>query len=342
MPPGRAEMDREKYLVRPFSERDYEAASRIGNMVNPEFRTTAEEDRHWEDAFLASNLVNEKWVVAERSGGKVIAYASLNHSPFSFHPQKFWAGIVVDPAHRGRGIGRALAALAEEETARHRAICLWTNVRKDDGRSLEFARRHGFEELRRLWVSRLDLSQPRPIPAEDRRSTRSWEGIRFSTLAEDGSEREEVRRRVFDLLSEASRDVPRMGEFTPISFEQFVGEFSGPGFLPETWFLASEGEKYVAMSNLERNLADLRGLRVGFTGTRSTHRGRGLASELKRRALQHARQRGAEYLLTVNDSLNLPMWAINEKQGFRVVVEWVCAERQISVSVEGERSVTGG
>ena len=70
-------------------------------------------------------------------------------------------------------------------------------------------------------------------------------------------------------------------------------------------------------------------MRVGFTGTRAAYRGRGIASELKRRALEYARGKGFRYLRTVNDSLNLRMWAINEKQGFRRTVEWVALERRL-------------
>ncbi|HKN06637.1 MAG TPA: GNAT family N-acetyltransferase, partial [Thermoplasmata archaeon] len=119
-----------------------------------------------------------------------------------------------------------------------------------------------------------------------------------------------------------------------ISFDQFVGEFDAPAFLPEAWFLAYDGETYVAMSNLEKSLTESDSLRVGFTGTRAAYRGRGIASELKRRALEYARGKGVRYLRTVNDSLNLPMWAINQKQGFVRTFEWSAQERRFP-TVEG-------
>jgi RimJ/RimL family protein N-acetyltransferase len=274
--------------------------------------------------------VDEKWVVEERATRSVVAVGSMSHSPFSFHPHKFWVYVIVDPAHQGRGVGRSLAALLESEAAAHRAVCFWANVRTDDPRSLEFARRMGFVEVRRLWMSTLDLSRtdlPSP-PLPSRPS--NLEGIRFTTLAEEGPQRPEVHRRLFDLLTEASRDVPRMGEFTPISFEQFEGSFSNPGFLPEGTFLAADGETYVAMTDFERNLGEKDSLRVGFTGTRAAYRGRGIATELKRRAFEFARSQGIRNLRTMNDSLNLGMWAINEKQGFRRTVQWICHERQLA------------
>ena len=201
-------------------------------------------------------------------------------------------------------------------------------MRNDDPRSLEFAHRHGFRELRRLWISALDLTRLPAFEATDRGATLEQEGIRFARLSEEGPGRLEVRQKLFDLLNETSRDVPRLGEFSPITFEQFVGEFDFPGFLPEAWFLASDGETYVAMSNLEKSLTERDSLRVGFTGTRAAYRGRGVASELKRRALEYSPGTGVRYLRTVNDSLNLPMWAINQKQGFVRTFEWSAQERR--------------
>jgi len=329
-------MDRDKYFVRPFTDRDYEALSRIDSKVNPEFTFTAEEQQHWEKQFLTPALLDEKWVVEERRSREAVAVGGLSHSPFSYHPHKFWVNLTVDPAHRGRGIGQTLSALIEAEALSHRAVCLWVTVRKDDPRSLEFARRLGFAPLRRLWMSTLDLRASDLPIIPDHSATLEREGLRFTTLAVEGPGRPEVRERLFDLLSEASRDVPRLGDYTPINFEQFVGEFTGPGFLPEGYFLAVDGERYVSMTNFERNLSEPEGLRVGFTGTRKAYRGRGIASELKRQALEYARREGVRYLRTVNDSLNEAMWAINENEGFRRTVEWVAHERQIS----GEKQPT--
>lgn len=321
-------MDRERYLVRPFADRDYEPAARIASKVTPEFHFTAEEERHWEETFLGRHLVNEKWVVEERATGTVVASASMAHSAFSYDAHKFWAYVQVDPGHRGRGIGQALSALVESEAASHEAVCLWTNVRNDDPRSLAFAHRHGFRELRRLWISTLDLTRLPTQRDSGHGETLEREGIRFTRLSEEGPDRLEVRQRLFDLHDETSRDVPRVGEFSPISFEQFVREFDSPGFLPEAYFLACDGERYVAMSSLAKNPTESDSLRVDFTGTRGAYRGRGIATELKRRALEYARAHGVKYLRTVNDSLNLPMWAINQKQGFVRTFEWSVQERR--------------
>jgi len=322
-------MDEEKYFVRPFAKTDFAAWARLDALVNPEFVYTAEEQQQWEQQYATPGLVDEKWLVEERATGQVVGSASLAHSPFSFEPRKFWVSAVVHPDHRRRGIGRSLAALLDSEAGLHQATHLWAAVRRDDARSLGFAQRLGFREQRRLWMSTLDLARP-DLPTQSTRTKPSTlQGIRFTTLAAEGPEREEVRRRLYELLIEASKDVPRMGKFTPISYAQFEASFTNPAFLPEGTFLAADGEIYVGMTDFERSLGQPDSLRVGFTGTRAAYRGRGIASELKRRALDYARAMGIRYLRTVNDSLNMRIWAINEGQGFVRTVEWVDHERTL-------------
>lgn len=323
-------MDPKKYLVRPFVERDYAPMSRLHSVNSPEFPSTPEEERYWDQAFAAPHLLNEKWVVEERGSGAVVAVATLNHSPFAYDPTKFWVGVIVDPAHRREGVGRALASLLEAEAVAHHAACFWAVVRKDDARSLEFAHKQGFEEVRTTWMSILDLSEVPVSLGSDRLAALEREGIRFTTLAEEGPERPDVRQRLYDLLREASRDVPRMGDYTPITFEQFLRELENPGMIPEGYFIARYGEAYIGLTNVERDLAQANSLIVGFTATREAYRNRGIASELKRRSLEYARGRGVRYLRTFNDSLNQPIWAINEKMGFRRKVEWSDLERRFT------------
>ena len=58
------------------------------------------------------------------------------------------------------------------------------------------------------------------------------------------------------------------------------------------------------MSTLHHSPAEPDTLMVGFTGTLPAYRGRGLATELKRRAVEFARTRGYQVLRTFNDSEN--------------------------------------
>lgn len=325
-------MDPKRYFLRPFADADYDALSRIDTELDPEVPVSPEHERHWSRVLDAGHLVNEKWAVEDRESGRVVAVAAIGQSPYSVDPHKFWVTVLVERNHSQRGIGRALAALLDAEAIAHRAICFWTTARKDDARSLRFAEHHGFSERRSTWMSELDLAVRPPVALENQTARFEDDGIRLTTLAQEGPRREEVRRRLYDLWVETGRDVPRMGDYTPMTYDLFLAELEEPTIIPEAFFLASHEEKYVATSHLERDLAKSDSLIVGYSGTLPAYRSRGLATELKRRTAEYARSHGFRYLRTFNDSLNQPIWAINQKMGFRRIVEWSQLERRFPAS----------
>ena len=313
-------MDGKRYQLRAFGDGDYDALGRLQTERYPELPTSAREEQEWDRALARAHVLNEKWVVEERATGEVVAFASLYQALYSYDPHKFWVLVLVDSRHARQGVGKALASLLNAEAVDHRALCFWTNVRKEDERSLRFAAQEGFRSLRTTWLSVLDLPSSAPLPTGSDRSERlEREGVRFTTLAEEGPRRPEVRRRLYELWSEASRDVPRMGDYVPVSFEQFEAEVDREAIIPEAFFLAGHGDAYVASSHLERDLAESYSLMVGFTATRAAFRGRGLATELKVRSIDYARQHGIRTLKTFNDALNEPIFRINERLGFRRV-----------------------
>ena len=315
-------MDAKSYRLRPFDEGDYETLARLQTERFPEEPTAAREEREWDTTMARARVLNEKWVVEERATGSAVAVAGLSQPIYSHEPRRFWALVLVDARHTRRGIGRALTSLLNSEAIEHRALCFWTNIRKDDARSHRFAEQQGFRTLRTTWMSALDLTGASPATSgSGRGEEKRWEGVRFTTLAAEGPGRPEVRHRLYELWAEASRDVPRMGEYVPVSFEQFEAEIDRAAILPEAFFLASHGDVYVASSHLEHERADSEALLVGFTATRAAFRGRGLATELKQRSIDYARRLGVRTLKTFNDAANDPILRINERLGFRRVLE---------------------
>lgn len=321
-------MEHDLYSVRPFVVTDYEAEARLEELTDPGSGRTADELRHWRESEAAERgHFSFQRVVEERGSGAVVAFGDLAHTSFNFHPHKYWISSTVDPTFQRRGIGTELYSLLEREALRRKAICLWSAVREDDAHSVRFFDRYGFETLRRTWRSRLDLSEANLAALPDRSEALADQGIRITNVATEGGKRSEVRRRIYELSRAASADVPRLGEYSPVSFEQFVRiDLENPSALPEAFFLAAHEERYVGLTILERQ-ARSDTLHVGFTGTHPDFRGRGIASQLKRRAVEYARDHGFRYLVTNNDSLNRPIWAINEKLGFRKMVTWLLGEK---------------
>ncbi len=331
-------MDESRYSVRPFHDDDYDTRRRIATLLEPDRSFTAEEFRQWDRVFREPHLVKLDFVVEERTSTAGVAYGSLHHSPDMFHPHRFWTEVQVDPDHQHQGIGRALYELLES-LARARSVeVLWASAREDEARSVGFFERAGFAVRRRSWMSRLslDATTPEKIGAGQRRPI---SGVTFTTLAEEGADRRDVQERLYRLDLEASRDAPRMEPMTVISFDQYSElAFRGPRFFPEAVFLARLGIDYVAMSTLDRAPAEPDTLTVGFTGTLPAYRGLGIATELKRRAVEFARSRGYRYLRTFNDSENPRIWAINRKLGFQVQRVWLIGEKKFSHGVASRAS----
>jgi mycothiol synthase len=323
-------MDESRYRVRPFRDEDYETRSRLATRLEPDRPFTAEELRQWDRIFREPHLVKLDFIVEEGTSGAGVAYCSLHHSPDMYHPRWFWAEVEVDPDHQHRGIGRALYEQLEGLGRKRSVEILWAGVRADDLRSVRFFERAGFAVRRRSWMSRLSLEAATPeTPGVGEKGPIS--GVTFTTLAEEGADRRDVHERIYRLDLEASRDVPRMEKMTDISFEQYSEHtFRDPRYDPEAVFLARTGDEYVAMSTLHHWPAEPDTLMVGFTGTLPAYRGRGLATELKRRAVEFARTRGYRYLRTFNDSDNPRIWAINQKLGFQVQRVWLMGEKRFS------------
>lgn len=325
-------MDHATYSIRPFRESDYGPVAQINAIINPRIPETAEDSRRWYGIITGTpGRIMLKWVVEHAPTESVVGWGGLAHTLSDFHPRKFHVRAAVTPDHRGHGIGRKVYGLLESEAIARSAICLWGEVSEDDPRSVRFLDRQGFVPLRRTWLSRLTLSEFPQSKVHDRSTALTGEGLRLTTLAAEGVDRPDVRRRLFNLNQVSSADVPRMGEYAPISFKEFVvAELTDPKAIPEATFLACDGEVYVGWSSLQRVLASPDTLDIGFTGTLPEYRGRGIASELKRQAIEYARAHGYRSVITANDSLNPRIWAINEKLGFHREVTWIRAEKLLA------------
>jgi mycothiol synthase len=324
-------MDDRRYRVRDFLDRDYPALARISNRIEPERRYSEAELRHWDSLLRAPPMVFHARVAEERATGAGVAFAYLTSDPDTQETSHLWVDVAVDPDHQGRGLGRYLADELEAEATRRGTTALYCSARVDRPRDLAFPGHRGFEERRRYWQSRLPLPAPGYDSIPRRAEALARAGVRFTTLREEGPERREVRERVFELFRTVLADEPRLGTYTPSTYEQFVAfNLDSPGLLPEAFFLAEKDGRYVGVSNLE-TLGDEPGvLHQVLTGTLREYRGLGIATELKRRTVEYGQDHGYRSIRTTNDSLNHPMWAINRKLGYRREVEGVQFEKALA------------
>lgn len=321
-------MNKEAYRIRPFESRDYPNEAKVRGRVDPETVVTAEEIRHFDVNLFPPPMTHVKIAAEERGNREAVGFGYLTSDIESFDPQTFWVEVVVDPEHQRRGVGNALALEVYREANQRHARRLWAGVRTVDARAVRFLGQQGFSERHRTWRSRLEVSTATMLP--DRTAELRREGFSFTTLDQENLDSLPLKRELYDLTIAASADEPRLGTYTPVTFEQFVErDLRGPSFLPDAFFLAKLDGRFVAMSVLWRANGEPGTLRQAFTGTRREFRGRGLATELKRRTVEYARAHGFRSIRTGNDSRNHPMLAINRKLGFRPEVTRIIAEKNL-------------
>jgi len=125
--------------------------------------------------------------------------------------------------------------------------------------------------------------------------------------------------------------VPGLDPATSSPFERFEQEvLRAPYALPEAYFIAIRGDRYVGESALAPEGDDPRVLHQGLTGVLRDDRGRGIAMALKLRTIEYGRAHGFRQIRTMNDSLNEPMLAINEALGFIREPAWITFGKDLS------------
>jgi GNAT superfamily N-acetyltransferase len=73
----------------------------------------------------------------------------------------------------------------------------------------------------------------------------------------------------------------------------------------------------------------------GVTGVLREYRRRGIATALKVKTIEYARNHGYRFIVTQNASVNAEMLALNEKLGFKRSVGIITMERKIATCSKG-------
>jgi RimJ/RimL family protein N-acetyltransferase len=243
----------------------------------------------------------------------VIGYAGCVHETDAADNQ-FVVWAIVDPDHRGMGIGSALWEKLLHELHEAGGQRLTTDVNDDDAKSLVFAQRHGFAIDEHIFHYALDLATFDDSPFLDDLHALEAQGIRFTSLAAF-ADTPETRRSLYDLNISYVLDHANMAPpWTFTGFEEFV--ISAPWFKREGQLLAIDGDQWVGMAPISVFPEEHTAYNL-HTGVLPEYRGRKIATSLKVLGARYARQNGAKQLVTDNNLRNAPIQAINRKMGYK-------------------------
>ena len=264
------------FSIRNFknSDSEYEAAVRVANLCYPEYPDTGKEWRH-QDETRSEKVEHQRYVAVKDE--QIIGVAVYFQPESMYHPQKFGGEVMVHPDHRNKGVGTALYDHLLRGLEPFDPILVWGDVREDNPAGLRFVELRGYAETMREWENHLVPSEFDPAPWEGKVERVEASGIELRTFGELRDRDEQFMPRLFDMVDAASRDVPSTYEHTTPEFEVWVKKVeSNPNLIPDGYFIAVDGNRYVGLSTLSKSQTE-NFLYTGLTGIRREYRRRGVA-----------------------------------------------------------------
>ena len=309
-------MDETTLELREMRDADIEGVAAVMSADSADSAISGETLRHIYKT-LGKSAKPYDVVVVDRSSQTVVGTGSLFNIVIMTDPEFQWAACDVLPEYRRRGIGSRLFDALLAEAKRRGLRGLRAQVRAGSVEGLKFAEIRDFVERRRVWRSTLDLATADTSLLSQLERDLSAGGVSITDLSHEGPNDVTVAHRLHDLMEGSGRDLPVLGPRTGMTFDEFRQFFlEGPNVLPDAWFIAIHGETYVGFSFGSRDAARPGALLQNYTGTLPEYRRRKIALALKLRLIDYAKRAGYERVFASNDSLNVPMWTLNQRLGF--------------------------
>jgi len=311
------------FETRPFRPEDREAIVAIGNRDRPPHRQNTAAAWAREDKRRKPEMVDLRLVVPDPQMSQAVAFlaaADLNTTGFKMKDVCDFE-IMVEHSNRERGIGGMLYNKALNFARERGAKRMVTSFREwtPQEPAIAFLQARGFAEQERETPSFLYLTAWDATPYQPSIAQAEAYGARLFTLAEAG-DTEENRRRYYDLEKPLIYDIPRRDE-QPFEFEPYDDWLrfvvARPEWDPALVLLAEVGGEWVGECHVVPKLEFPHVGSQWLTGVLKAHRGHGIATALKVRAYELAREAGVTTVTTENHEDNAPMLAINRKFGFQ-------------------------
>ena len=306
------------YTLRPFenTDSDYETITAVRNAERPEEPIKVELFKY-RDEHRPEKFPHQRDLIL--CDGEVVAFGSYRQNETVIKANKYIYGTVVRPDHKEQQAVRQFYldhVLKQLEGKDLNALI--AGAREDRPEDITFFDNNAFKQTMRYPVSELDVEAFDFAKYEDKIKSVLDSGIEIISVAELQKQHPDTWQQIYyDLDCEIARDVPSPDEYVPNPidvFSKFV--FEHPAFIPETGFFARDGERYVGISDLWKDLSDDKRLNVGLTGVLRSHRRRGIATVLKVYATRSAKEYGAKILKTDNEENN-PMYDLNMQLGYK-------------------------
>ncbi len=303
-------------IIRPFdgSDYDYAAVTAIHNAVYPE-QPHVEANARQDDAERT-----EKYKLGRLLAivdGVAVGEAYYLQQSWSYRPGKFMVKVQVMPDYRGRGIGTALYDGLMAAVAVYDPTYFYTYLKENHAAGIRFAEKQQFAYAMRYPFSHLDLTTFDAAAFAEKVARFEAAGYTIRTLTDLKAHDPEWGKKLHPLVNTIAEDVPSPEPHVWSTYEEWLPRFEAyPTLIHDAYFVALDGERWVGLSFLLKDLARPDFIEQGLTGTLRDYRCKGIATALKVVGSQWAQASGYTTIETDNEENN-PMYALNMQLGYR-------------------------
>jgi len=319
-------MKTRQITLRPGADADRESVTRIFDMANPSWATSA---AHWRQLAAARTEPANGIVIVAEDHGRMVGAARANEALEGLLPQPgtFSARVAVDPGAAGDGVGSVLWRAASDWISEQSPTQINSWCDRDDERTIAIAAHWAFERRNESLETPEDLDPDQPWAWNyelrlDSRSHANTEdvpalppNVTVSPLGEVMDDAD-LAASLHEGYEECRADVPAWEPYKPRRRSDFLKnqhdrlQHGGLGLV------AHRNRDVVAATFAER-AAFVPMIHNDFTMVRRNARGQRLALGLKRQLIRDAASCGLERITTEVRTDNGPMLAINARLGFR-------------------------
>jgi mycothiol synthase len=307
--------------IRPFdsSDADYQARVDIWNAHFPSIPRTVEEDRY-SDAVREPGRVWGR-VMGEEDGQRIAT--GVYGEPLEVDsPGEYLVYIQVRPGFERRGIGSAMYECVMGALEKHDPATLMSFACEEELDHVRFLEKRGYKTVMREQDSRLDVASFDASRFADVLALVEEMGVEIRTATELATEKPGWEHEIYELDWILAQDEPRSAPPRRFTFEEYSKyNFDAPGYMADACFIAIKNGRIVGRSGLWRRPGTDKKIFTGLTGTAREERRKGIATALKIRGIEYARQHGYPIIETNNEESN-PMYTLNVSLGFRPVPGW--------------------
>lgn len=300
-------------IIRPRQREDTPSIVALYSAQEAELPLQTLEHYEAEHPLEASGASGEQWVAVYN--GERVGYSSFHPAWWTEDPTAYSLELRVAERYGRHGVGTHLYEKTLSRLWARGATRLLCWVRDDATAGRSFAKKLGWRETGqtiqdyRLFTPDVSLEE---FTHTEARLTQS--GISIVTLAEAEHWGEPFLFRLHTLC--INTEETSSEERSYASFLSWKAEaLQGTGATPQTCWIAVEAGLPVGVTFLKR--VGLEEAENDYTGVAPTHRGRGIATVLKGKAIAWAQKAGVRWFHTSSEVGNNTMIAINTRLGYR-------------------------